>query len=325
MKLQRRLTPNALHLTPNSAFSLIELSIVLLIISVMVVGIVKGGHLVSLARLMNARSFTSNSPVPKISGLLAWYETSMKASLSESEVYEDAPITAWYDISPNSIANQRNTLTLMGQALAPAPVCAIGDSCTINTITPITYQPDGIGKLPSLKFNGTGPLTLPDFYQGSLRQRTIFVVAKLTSWGGGAVELFDYTCGGSTYFADLYLSPSSIYTGSALFGTSTNPANISIGKDILIVAYINGSSTKLYQNNGGTDNVGAMIGGGAVTGPSVDSKGLTIGADRCNVGPYGFVGLISEVIVYNRPLKLQERKDVMSYLSKKYQITVTGL
>jgi hypothetical protein len=31
------------------------------------------------------------------------------------------------------------------------------------------------------------------------------------------------------------------------------------------------------------------------------------------------------VIVYNRTLNLQERKDVMSYLSRKYKISVTGV
>jgi hypothetical protein len=51
--------------------------------------------------------------------------------------------------------------------------------------------------------------------------------------------------------------------------------------------------------------------------------GLTIGMDKS--GSNGFNGYISEIIIYDRQLKLQERKDVMSYLAKKYRITVANL
>jgi hypothetical protein len=64
--------------------------------------------------------------------------------------------------------------------------------------------------------------------------------------------------------------------------------------------------------------------GGTMRNPGISTMdGLTIGTDR--VGSYPFTGLVSEVIIYNRPLETQERKDVMNYLSQKYGIAVNGI
>lgn len=312
MKLQRRLTPYTLRLTPKSAFSLIELSIVLLIISVMVVGIVKGGNLVSLARLMNARSFTSNSPVPKISGLLAWYETSMKASLSESEAYEDAQITAWYDISPNSIANQRNTL--LGLDVAPAPICPVEDPfCSATPLTNITYQPDGIGKLPSLEFTSSGLAILDKFYQGSSAQLSVFLVFQPSVAPNSTAKiLLDSYAGSTTNSVGIKSTALTLSTGTPANATTFS---FSSGVNYIVAAYFNGTSSKAFSNVADTAE-SLSLGAGELV-------GLTIGTDQNYSN--NFTGFISEIIIYNRPLKLQERKDVMSYLSKKYQITVTGL
>lgn len=297
MKLQRRLTPNALRLTPKSAFSLIELSIVLLTISVMVIGIMKGGNLVSLARLMNARSFTSNSPVPKIEGLLAWYETSSKISLKESESYDGAQISTWYDINPNSIANQRNKLTRTASAS-------------------VVYRAKGIAKIPSLEFDGTGMLSISSFYQGNSSQNTIFLVFHHTT--EGSFLLGSYT--GQPFSSIGIMTDAVELIGNATVDTATvtNPANFVIGNDYVVAVYFNGTSSGAYANNATT-----LAGNGYIDpSPPISISGLTVGTGE---GGTDFTGLISEIIIYNRPLKLQERKDVMSYLSKKYQIIVAGL
>lgn len=277
----------------------------------MVVGIVKGGNLVSLARLMNARSFTSNSPVPKIGGLLAWYETSMKASLSESEAYEDAQITAWYDISPNSIADQRNTLT--SRNVAPAPVCPVEDpGCASDALTNITYQPDGIGKLPSLEFTSSGLAALGTFYQGPSSQLSVFLVFRPTVAPNTIAKVLLDTFTGSQYSVGIKSTALTLNTGTPANATTFS---FSSGINYIVAAYFNGTSSKAFSNVADTGE-SLSLGTG-------EFVGLTVGTDVNYEN--NFTGLISEIIIYNRPLKLQERKDVMNYLSKKYQIAVTGI
>ncbi len=55
-----------------NAFSLIELSIVILIIGILVAGVTKGSTLYQKIKLSSARSVTNNSPVAYISGLSVW-------------------------------------------------------------------------------------------------------------------------------------------------------------------------------------------------------------------------------------------------------------
>jgi prepilin-type N-terminal cleavage/methylation domain-containing protein len=79
--------------TKKFAFSLIELSIVILVIGILMVGVSQGYNIVRSAQISNARSITAKSPIQQMSGLLAWYETSWKESLIQSELKERAANT----------------------------------------------------------------------------------------------------------------------------------------------------------------------------------------------------------------------------------------
>ena len=92
-------------------------------------------------------------------------------------------------------------------------------------------------------------------------------------------------------------------------------------ENYIVAFYANGSSSKAYINNASSMTGGATfnIGGGSLG----SLTGLTVGS-TLNNNSY-FNGLISEIIIYNRPLQTQERKDVMNYLGQKYGITITGI
>ncbi|MCE3255904.1 MAG: hypothetical protein K0R25_1398 [Rickettsiaceae bacterium] len=59
---------------PKLAFSLIELSVVILVIGILVVGITKGMSIMRSAKLQSAQSLTQSSPVALIDGLKLWLE-----------------------------------------------------------------------------------------------------------------------------------------------------------------------------------------------------------------------------------------------------------
>ena len=64
----------------KNAFSLIELSIVILIIGILVAGVTQSSRLVRQFTLNSARNITQGSPVYSILGLLTWVETTMASS-----------------------------------------------------------------------------------------------------------------------------------------------------------------------------------------------------------------------------------------------------
>jgi len=287
---------------PNvkSAFSLLELSIVLAIIGILVAGVTQGVGLISSSRLANARANTVNSGIGKMAGLVAWYETSLKDSLKAGETYDGAQSTEWYDINPSSLPLKKNKMTKSAGADA-------------------VYRLNGINKVPAIEFNGSGKFTLTTFWQGATSQATVFIVFR-TNYNPSAtqVTLFDAAAAQSTFSLGIKSTNVSLNAGTAVdTGTGSNPASFGGGREYVVAAYFNSNNSSAYVNN-----VATTAGNGVINSGTNALNGLTIGTNKS--GSAGFTGMISEVIIFNRPLKLQERKDVMGYLAKKYRISVTG-
>lgn len=284
-------------------FSLLELAVVVLVIGIITAGIMKATSMIHSSRLSAARSITENSHIQEITGMIAWYETSMPESLERSQTSDTSPITIWRDISPDSIAQNKNILS---RALSN---------------TEVTYKTDGINNIPSLQFISSGSLYLNNFFQGSLGQATIFLVVKptiATSSGAKSTILdsgpLSTTSAISIGDVDASLDLGSLQTTER----SRNAANFDCEQNYIIATYFDGNNSRIFVNNSY-----AIAGDSNLSAGNNPLNGLTIGANKNSSN--NFTGLISEVIIYDRPLTIEERKIVMTYLSKKYKIQVTGI
>lgn len=294
------------------AFTLLELSIVLVVISVLTVGVFMGAGLIDSAKLSVARSLTERSVVPQIDGLLAWYETTSLNSLSKSEASDGATVTNWYDIKPDSIPQRKNTLT--------------------QGIGAVYYVRDGINNIPALSFSSENDASVSNFKlsafaQGDSAQHTIFLVfqQKPKTYAGSNVRniVDSYASINTTIgYADnsgadqiRFYGP---YTTAIVF---SNPSQVFFNeKSYILGVYRDGAYTKAYFNDT-LQNVGGLT----INPGSRILSGLTIGSDINDTNSSRFVGLLSEIIIYNRTLKDSERKEVFRYLSKKYNIKVAGI
>ena len=286
--------------TKKFAFSLIELSIVLLVIGILMVGVSQGYNLVRSAQISNARSITAKSPILQIQGLLAWYETSMKESLDQSKLKDGDSISTWKDISPNSILNGYNQLTTTASAN-------------------IAFAQSSINKIPSIKFTGSSKLSLANFTQGASSQATVFLVVKLNYVPDTTnyKTIFD---GNSADFSfSIRSNGIQINTGSSVVSSDVANSFLNSG-EYAIAIYFNGFNSKVYVND--TDS---MFGGSVINNPSGTNQlaGVTLGATRS--GSLGFAGYISEVAIFNRVIKAGERKEIFNYFSKKYKIAIAGV
>lgn len=278
----------------KSAFSILELAIVLIIIGLLTAGVIKGGAMIKSSRIAGARAITSNSEVAKIDGLLAWFETSIKESILSDESNDGEFLTKWFDIAPSSIMTQKNTVTK-------------------NANNSVTYVSEGINNIPSVRFNGSGSFEVSQLFQGSTNQATLFAVLRPEISTNSVLTFFDAASGNDSFSASISAGDIVINSGNGA------PFNNSIesGKNYIIVAYFNIENSVAYVND--AENASDLA---ANSGSNV-LKGITIGNNKNSSA--GFGGLISEIIIYNRPLKLNERKDVMRYLAKKYKINVNGI
>ena len=291
-------------------FSLIELSVVILIIGVLVLGVTQGSRMMSEASLKSARSLTTSSPVASIDGLVLWLEPTMAKSLQNSnnsfDLSDGDQIKNWIDINP--------------QTTTPFTATESSDMPT--------YKKNGINGLPTLFFDassdGATGQTLQIPYSPSLNsnESTIFVVSSLQERTADHRSIINNR-------------DEDALSGYVLYNLSSNASNVMFGKDgsgwnewttggairknqASIISFSLSSGRSTFYLNG---PMPASLSSG--TSPNPDpylantTHSFQIGALN---NQYYFDGYISEIIVFNRALQDWERKSVDAYLAQKYKI-----
>lgn len=277
----------------RSAFSIIEISIVLLIVGIIVVGATYGKSLIDSSKFQKVKRLTSNSPVKFIEGLLVWMETTSKNSFDTTYVDNDN-VASWDSINVQTTNKYR----------------------FIANNTP-KFQENEINTLPIIEFNGSDVFDglQTNFAQLIGKGITIFLVAKtnteidnvdyVSSWlsngadksfriyqDAGANIRFRVSADGSANSADATL----------IGGVSANPKIITAmydGTQILIDSSQLAQVTTAYTGGIHTQNAGLRIGRSSVV---------------------TFNGQIGEVIIFGRSLNSEERSSVELYLSQKWGI-----
>jgi prepilin-type N-terminal cleavage/methylation domain-containing protein len=289
----------------KKAFSLIELSIVILIIGILIAGVTQGSRLVAQFRISNARSLTQSSPVASIKGLISWYETTSEKSFLESETEDELTISNWYDINPQSITK----LDMPQSTSGNRPF----------------YDINAINNLPALRFNGSNRY-FEKSYVAELNPDnfTMFFVAKVASIPDHGALISSRS--GLTFRGYIfYTNPSSVSPPTAFnmwggngsnWGSGQTPVNITIGQTYVLSVTYNGSSIVTYS-------AGTNMGSRSDTLLANNTTNIRIGAGA-NEGAaaYFYDGHIGEIIIYDRALKNEERNSVEKYLGQKWGTAV---
>ena len=281
----------------KKAFSLIELSIVILIIGILVAGVTQSSRLIKSMRLMTARNLTLSSPVNSIQNLVMWYETTLEKSIDEAERQDGIEVSKWYDITPTSITKNDATQTV----LASRP----------------KYTDGVINGLPVLKFDGSSDFFDIDgkLFVGS--QYTIFVVEQRRT----NADAFFF--GGGSFGTNMCLI-AGYYTGGASlrhahFGDDVNDCLNCVPLYSTVIPRIHifrfsYSKGKQYYLNGST-----VTSQNATVNPLVSYNNAYIAKYGTSIFYYGD---IAEIIVFSSALNVEELSSIKDYLSKKWGIKV---
>jgi hypothetical protein len=253
--------------------------------------------MIKKSHLAAAQSLTTTSVVNSMSGLVAWYETSLENSFIESEMNDGGSISTWYD--RNSQAVNKNNAT---QAT--------------NTNQPKFYINIFEGGIPAIRFDGTNDFMTFDGSALANSSYTIFVIEQRR-----ANSSSNYFLGGTTSSsnANLHLG----YRDN----TTLAQAHYSNDMDVIVSGYsspipkmhtfqFDTTNGKRYWLNGGSNADSTSAG---QTTALTAYVGSAIGRYASNY----FNGDIAEIIIFKRLLRSDERRSIEDYLSKKFNIPIS--
>lgn len=285
----------------KTAFSMLEMSIALLIVGLVFAAISKGSALLAYNKLMNARTVTNSSPLSSIPDLAIWYETTTEESFNESDIKSSTKkVGTWKDLNMQSVTKNN-----AAQATGDRPL----------------YVLNCINSLPCLRFDGVNDYLN---YDGSVLAKTdytIFVVDQRTS--GKSNNYFMVGDNYSVGYApntNLQLGYSANSVIFYQYGNDTYDNNI---------VYYNGEVTPRIHAFMGSTTFGRKYYLNGVRKTLQEASSVNYyavldayplaGIGGSQIGWY-YAGDIGEMIMFTRHLSDEERRAVESYLSRKWRI-----
>ena len=293
----------------KKAFSLIELSIVILIIGILVAGVTQSSRLVNAMRIQSTKLLTRNSPASSIQGLTAWFETSLAENFAtgSSGNYTENPspdnnssIAKWNDINPVS-SDKFN-------AIQP------------NTAEQPIFIEKAINNLPALRFSGDKSLAINTAFFD--RAFSIFMVVTRASDGSWRCIISDINsslgnilCAGQDA-SNTWTLYRPFSTGSATSLSSLKNTPVIFEVHSKGINALNSLDANLYLNS---------ISSASMTmSPAYRGASGAIGKTIWGAGGGDFwSGDIAEIIIFKRMISNDERLDIAKYLAKKYAIKIS--
>lgn len=287
----------------KKAFSLVELSMVILIIGILIAGVSQGIDLYQDMRLATARSLTLNSRVNRIEDLSMWFESTSEQSFEKPNPQNEERIALWKNINFKLF----NRIDVAQSTQASKPF----------------YVRNAINGNPALRFDDAQFLAVSDvalFDLAMSDQVTVFFVQKTIccdsqistfGWYSSSYRFQAHTTNHITFDFGICctnnLNVSRITTGS-LPADNVNKGIITtlIRRRELLRIKINGKS--IIENSSNTSVL------------EKNEKG-TFEIGRFGNGYY-LSGYLGEFIIFRRGLADSEINEVEQYLSKKWSIKI---
>ena len=289
----------------QKAFSLVELSMVILIIGILIAGVSQGIDLYGDFKLASARNLTSGSIVARVPNLSMWWETTAENSFVNPKPNDGDLINQWNDINSQR-AMKINLFNVPNDASRPA------------------YKASAINGLPALKFSNAQNLRSADIKGDSFfsdNEITVFLVQNSTggsdstmSWvptnnnldtGTQVSRLNFHLPHDNQFFFDF--GGRITYSGSNAYNNKNTLFSFKRAGGEMIMR-LNGQ--QIASNSSITDNIiNSHISPFVVGKMRIDSW-------------YSLDGLIGEIIIYGNALGINEIQKIESYLSKKWGIKI---
>jgi len=322
-----------MFLKKNKAFSLVELSVVIVIVMIMIAGLMQSSRVIGNMRIATARNVTQSSAMPWINYIVTWYDATAVDAFIDSETDDGDKISRWNGAEVRY--TDRINLNQLEESKKPV------------------YVANGMYGLPSIKFDGIDDFLISENLEQSIltyRSATVFVVFEPKSISSSDKHSilyqpsscgrdFDLGYGFGGQKGNFGLASSITECGAV--NATTSSIDYVIPNEKIIASLIvysspmikgNVTNIKIFRNGYASSSSNLKINDGYNSDLIENSQKysdissrLYIGAVKANdsATPHSFFqGLLGEVIVFNRSLNNEDRKEIEKYLGKKWGIKV---
>lgn len=304
----------------KKAFTLLEMCMSMMVIGALIVGVNKLTNIINRANVQGAMALSSKSPVNTMDGLVLWLDavdsstvaTSLTGAVGGSGTYGN-PMDSSY------VTDWKNKSIQIASAVTTVSAAA-------GTNDPKYIQKSPINKLPSLLFDGANDYlssaTAP-LYQGS-NQFTYVAVWQQTAAANASV-MEQYNNGSTTSAGN---RAALLLTSGGTYGFDGDSANYryeaatityNTPKITVMTVTMNSGAVSIYDNSRTSTNNGSFTSTDGVISNAI----FTVGAEGLSAPAQFMNGYISELMVFNRCIQPNEAFALVTYLSKKYNITVS--
>ena len=282
----------------RKAFSLIEISIAIIIIGILIGGITQAIEMFSEASLKGARNLSKSSRITRIDDLSLWLDaTSDKAFDKEKD--DGTTISMWKDTNPRSTSQ------------------IVGNPVSANLPT---YILSAINGLPTASFKKTSSncMTIPSqSIVNNSEDFTLYLIFSPTSLDDGIIlEKNNATATAFPFSLELnggYYKFSVKDSTTTLSVLGAKKANIN-KPNLIRLSRIKGSQIEITVNGVSSTQSDTL------TSSTLNTAELAIGC-RNGATPANFInGNIGETSFFNRNLSVKEKADIEEYFYKKWKM-----
>lgn len=279
----------------KNAFTLLELSIVIIVMSVIIGMVFKSASLIRPGRLAGAALKTANSTIRDIGeGPILWFETTLKDNI---EIDSNDKIIKWDNIGLHHLKQE---LFLENTTAADRP----------------TLEQEAINGLPAVYFNGSNTFLAlsKEITCLGCRPHTIFVVARPDSIENtGRSDLIAQGQIGSSSNYSLLLTINNNQTQATLKSTEDVSVNTTKPSGNLFIA------SQSYDGDNLQAGTNGLLSNSLNISTTRDTRyQIFIGSRSDLISTNSLEGHIGEVIVYDFALDNEELNEVVLYLVNKW-------
>ena len=290
----------------KKAFSLIEISVVILIIGMLIAGISQGIDLYQDMRLATARSLTLNSRVNRIEDLTMWFEATSEKSFEKPNPNDGDRIALWKNIN-FKLSNRID----------------VSQTDLDSTKKPL-YIRNAINNIPALRFDNAQFLTASNVKISEIvssNQATVFVVQNNFS-GDNSTSTFGWNSGNNRFQTHAQESDRVLIDygdmSNAVAGRTSTPTLTNFLNQNKIITFVKNGSNVVIKIN-------ATILANSLNSSATINTSLSANFSIGKYPPddnYYFKGYVGEFIVFKKALTDEEISSIETYLSKKWSIKI---